>query len=88
MRIGLNVPNPPDINTDRTSTSATSTQSASGAQPVDKFSGYSVSLNSLAARALQLPDVRQDRVDNLQQQLASGEYQVDPQKTAAAMMND
>ncbi|MFZ3264123.1 MAG: flagellar biosynthesis anti-sigma factor FlgM [Terriglobales bacterium] len=88
MRIGLNAPHPPEISTDRTPTSATSTQSASGAQPVDKFSGDSVSLNSLAARALQLPDVRQDRIDSLRQQLASGEYQVEPQKVAAAMMND
>ncbi len=86
MRIGLNAPNPPDISTDRASTPATSTQSAPSTQPVDKFSGDSVSLNSLAARALQLPEIRQDKVDSLQQQIASGEYRLDPQKIADAMM--
>jgi negative regulator of flagellin synthesis FlgM len=86
MRIGLNAPHPPEISTDRASTSSASTQSASATQQADKFSGDSVSLNSLAAQALQLPDVRQDKVDSLRQQIASGEYRVDPQKTADAML--
>jgi negative regulator of flagellin synthesis FlgM len=86
MRIALNVPNTPDISTDRTSTSSASTESTSGASQVDKFSTDSVSLNSLSAQALQLPEVRHDKVDQVRQQIADGSYKVDAQKTAAAML--
>ena len=86
MRIDLNTHHTPEISTDRASTTSATAQSASAAPQADRFSGDSVSLNSLAAQALQLPEVRQDKVDSLRQQIASGEYQVDPQKTAAAML--
>jgi flagellar biosynthesis anti-sigma factor FlgM len=86
MRIGLNTPHPPEISTDRASSSSASTQAASATPQVDKFSGDSVSLNSLAAQALQVPEIRQDKVNGLRQQIASGEYRVDPQKTADAML--
>ena len=36
--------------------------------------------------ALQLPEVRQDRVAALQQQIAAGSYQVDPQAVADAIL--
>ncbi len=86
MRIALNVPNAADISTDRISTSSASSQFTSGASQVDKFSTDSVSLNSLSAQALQLPEIRQDKVDQVREQIADGSYQVDAEKTAAGML--
>jgi flagellar biosynthesis anti-sigma factor FlgM len=40
-----------------------------------------------AAAASQLPEVRQERVDALQQQIASGSYQVAPQDVADALLS-
>jgi flagellar biosynthesis anti-sigma factor FlgM len=40
----------------------------------------------VVAQAMQMPDVRQDRVASLQQQIASGRYQVAPQDVADAML--
>jgi flagellar biosynthesis anti-sigma factor FlgM len=37
---------------------------------------------------MQMPDVRQDRVASLQQQIASGRYQVAPQDVADAMLRN
>jgi flagellar biosynthesis anti-sigma factor FlgM len=39
-------------------------------------------------QAMQMPDVRQDRVASLQQQIASGTYQVAPQDVADAMLRN
>lgn len=87
MRIGLNSPHTAEISANRTSTSPASTQSTSTTSQVDKFSGDKVSMSSLAGQALQLPEVRQDRVDSLRQQIASGTYRVDPQSIADAMLS-
>jgi negative regulator of flagellin synthesis FlgM len=87
MRIGLNSPQSPEISTDRASTSSVSTQSTSATSQVDKFSGDTVSLSSLATQALQLPEVRQDKIDSLRQQIASGNYQIDSKGIADAMLS-
>ena len=42
----------------------------------------------VVAQAMQMPDVRQDRVAGLQQQIASGGYQVAPLQVADAMLRN
>lgn len=42
----------------------------------------------VVAQTMQMPDVRQDRVASLQQQIASGRYQVAPQDVADAMLRN
>jgi flagellar biosynthesis anti-sigma factor FlgM len=42
----------------------------------------------VVAQAMQMPEVRQDRVASLQQQIASGVYQVAPQQVADAMLRN
>jgi flagellar biosynthesis anti-sigma factor FlgM len=37
---------------------------------------------------MQMPDVRQDRIASLQQQIAKGNYQVAPQDVADAMLRN
>jgi flagellar biosynthesis anti-sigma factor FlgM len=42
----------------------------------------------VVAQAMQMPEIRQDRVTSLQQQIASGSYQVAPQEVATAMLRN
>jgi len=39
----------------------------------------------LQQQAMAVPDVRQDKVDALKQQIASGQYNVDPSEVAKSM---
>lgn len=45
----------------------------------------SATVSSLQQQALAVPDVRQDKVDALKQQIQSGQYNADPAETAKAM---
>ena len=90
MRIGLNnTPDPRDISTDRASTSSVSSQAPgkTGSQS-DSLSVDTVSVSSLAARTLEHPEIRADKVDTLRQQIASGEYHIDPRAIAEAMLSN
>jgi flagellar biosynthesis anti-sigma factor FlgM len=74
-----------------TAPSAASTRAAAqpgstgGAIPLADSSELSSAARAIAAAA-QLPEVRQERVDALQQQIASGTYQVQPQDVADAVL--
>lgn len=46
----------------------------------------SATVQSLVQQALSLPDVRQDKVDAVRQSVNSGQFQIDPQKIASAMI--
>ncbi|MGA9527459.1 MAG: flagellar biosynthesis anti-sigma factor FlgM [Terriglobales bacterium] len=81
MRIGLKI-DLSEIAPDRTSVRLSAKSSTS----IDNFSGDGASLSALTTQALQQPDVRQSKVDNLRQMIANGNYNVDPQKTADAML--
>jgi negative regulator of flagellin synthesis FlgM len=48
----------------------------------------STSVGSLVSKALSSPQVRQDKVDSLRQAVSSGQYQLDPQKIAASMIDE
>lgn len=43
-------------------------------------------VNSLVAKALDAPDIRQDKVEALRQAIQNGEYKVDPAQIAEAMI--
>ena len=45
-----------------------------------------VTLGSLAAKALETPEIRQDKVEALRQAIHDGTYSVDPEKIADAML--
>ncbi len=42
----------------------------------------------VVSEAMQMPDIRQDRIASLQQQIAKGNYQVAPQDVADAMLRN
>ena len=88
MRIENNSPQAPEISADRPSTGAASNQASPADTVSDRFSGDTVRLSALSAQVLQFPEVRQDKVESLRQQIASGEYKIDPKKIADAMLKN
>ena len=48
----------------------------------------SVSIGSLVSTALNSPEVRQDKVDSLRLSVSSGQYDIDPDKIAASIVDE
>ena len=48
----------------------------------------STSVGSLATTALKSPEVRQDKVDNLRLVVDSGQYEINPGKIAASILDE
>ena len=48
----------------------------------------SSSVSSLVSEAMTSPEVRQDKVQSLQQAISSGQYKLDPDKIAGAMIDE
>jgi flagellar biosynthesis anti-sigma factor FlgM len=53
-----------------------------------QFSGVHVQLQAMVGQALQLPEVRAERVQTLREALASGQYQPSPQEIAGGLLSD
>ena len=88
MRIGLNPPDPQGITTEPASSSVARRTGTASAENTDSFSGDTLTLGTLAGRALQMPEVRQEKVDSLQQSIAAGQYRIDAGSIAAAMLGE
>lgn len=52
------------------------------------FTSGSTSLESLVSTAMNSPETRQDKVASLQQAISSGQYSLDPQAIAGAMIDE
>jgi len=63
------------------------TGEATNPQDQTSFSSESMSISSLAAQALQTPEIRQDRVASLKAAISNGTYAIEPGKIAEAMLN-
>jgi flagellar biosynthesis anti-sigma factor FlgM len=90
MRIGLNPADQPAIAADQTQKSSTAVTNQSEPLPVGDefaFSQDRVTLSALATQALAMPESRQSQVDSLRQSVSSGQYQLDPNEIADAMLN-
>lgn len=48
----------------------------------------STTVSSLVSKALESPEVRQDKVDNLRQAVESGQYKVEPGKIASSILDN
>jgi flagellar biosynthesis anti-sigma factor FlgM len=100
MRIGLNNPDPQSVSTEQASITADqvkkpSTAAINQSQPApvsdsdNETSGLSqdrVTLSALASQALGLPEVRQGAVDSLRQSINNGQYKLDPNSIADAIL--
>ncbi len=63
-------------------------QSASESEDRATLTSDSTSVGSLVSAALSSPEIRQDKVDSLRQAISSGQYDLDPAKIAASMVDD
>lgn len=52
------------------------------------FTSDSASVHSLVSAALASPEIRQDKVDSLRLSVSSGQYELDPARIAASMVDD
>jgi len=46
------------------------------------------SISSLVSEAMNSPEIRQDKVTSLQQAISSGQYKIDPEQIAGAMIDE
>jgi len=46
------------------------------------------SITSLVSEAMNSPEIRQDKVESLQQAISSGQYKIEPDKIAGAMIDE
>jgi len=88
MRIGSNLPDLQGVSNDRAESSSPSKARAASTEEGESFAEDTVSISALTAKALQMPEVRQDKVDSLRQSVSSGQYELDPTMIAAAMVNE
>lgn len=52
------------------------------------LSSGSAAVSSLVGQAMNTPEIRQDKVQSLQQAIAAGQYPLDPQQIAGAMIDE
>ena len=91
MKIDLGAPALSQASVERSNTkAATGNVAANSSASEDRttFSSTSTSVKSLVSQALSSPEVRQDKVDALRQSISSGEYKLDPQKIAGAIISE
>jgi flagellar biosynthesis anti-sigma factor FlgM len=70
----------------KTSAPASSAAASPLGEDQAQLSGTHVQVQALVGQALQLPEVRQERVQALRQAVASGQYQRTPQEVAGALL--
>lgn len=69
---------------------ATSSSAATPAEAQDRttLSTSSSAVASLVSQAMASPEVRQDKVNALKQQIASGNYNIDPSRIASGIASE
>ena len=88
MRIDSNFPLQRGAETEKSNKSVAGKFVPPQAEESHESGGDSVTLSSLASKALDTPEVRQDKVDGLRAAVQNGSYTVDPEQTADAMLSD
>jgi len=88
MRISLNSPDLQGVARD-SATSSAGAHPAHAATPEsgDGFPEDRVTISSLALQAMQTPEIREGQVASLQQKVLNGQYELDPQAIADAMLS-
>ena len=95
MRIDLNYGPQAAPESDRSATSPAAAAGSRNAAPGEsqrpdqdqaQLSGAYVEVQTLAAQASQLPEVREERVQALRQAVESGQYQAHPSQVAGALV--
>ena len=71
---------------DKTRKAGTKAPSTPNVEDKASLSVDTLSISSLAAQALATPSIRQDKVEALRQSVQNGEYAVEPDKIAQAIL--
>ena len=88
MRIDLNHISLPDLTRDeKTRKAGAKSNSASSVEDTTSLSADSNSILSLQTRALATPEIRQDKVEALRQSIQNGDYRLEPDQIAQAILN-
>ena len=85
MRIDLNSAGISGSQAEKTSPARPTQATTAASADKTQFSENEISAGKLAAAVLNSPEVRAERVQSLQSQLASGGYQVSPTQVAASI---
>jgi flagellar biosynthesis anti-sigma factor FlgM len=92
MRIDLFNSTASELSSEQTSQKVSAENAARSGQPNAEdratLSSDSASVGSLVNTALSSPEVRQDKVDSLKQAVNSGQYDLNPGKIAASIIDD
>ena len=92
MRIDLFNPSAAQIageaNTQPAKTGNAPTLDSSSAEDRTTLTSGSAAVNSLVSEAMKTPEIRQDKVQSLQQAISNGQYQLDPYQIAGAMIDE
>ena len=89
MRIGLNQTEPQSLSAEqaaKSSTAASNQPESVSASDKSAASQDRVTLSALATQALAMPEVRQAQVDDLRQSINNGQYKLDPNEIADAVL--
>lgn len=80
----------PNLETEQTGKTQKASSGAvnSTGRAADGISVDQVATANLADHAMSLPEVRMDKVNALRQAISSGQYKVDPQKVADAIVDE
>lgn len=88
MRIGLNTPDPEAASTERTKKSNGNAQSTTAAKVSSNGVEDKLTLTALSSKAMETPEIRQEKVDSLRQSISSGQYQLDSNESAEALLSN
>jgi negative regulator of flagellin synthesis FlgM len=92
MRIDLFNSNATELSTDLASQKINAEKAAqsdpSSTEDRTTLTSDSASVGSLASVALSSPEIRQNLVDSLKQSVSSGQYELNPDKIAASMVDE
>lgn len=87
MKINGHSPLSNGIVTGRSEKPARTEQPALAPQDQTSFSSDRTSISALEAHVMQTPEIRQDRVASLKDAINKGQYALEPDKIAEAMLN-
>jgi negative regulator of flagellin synthesis FlgM len=90
MKIDLNSSTPDPVITPRGNNSgaASTSQVHAGGEDTATLSFDQANIGALTSQAMASPDVRQDKIDALRQAISTGQYKVEPDQVAGAMLQE
>ena len=87
MRIDLNHISLQDLARDeKTRKAGVKTSGTPNVEDKTSLSGDTLNISSLAAQAMTAPSIRQDKVEALRQSIQNGDYKVEPDQVAQAIL--